>query len=338
MWIGGLPLYALAAGKYLSALLPAVDPIFWGVAILTLCLVINIVGIKPTAFSQFLLTFILISCILVFILAGVYKIDVKNLQLQSPMGVLGTVIASGLLFTLCAGGLWVIDLGSEIRAPGRAYRIGLPIAIGTVFLITLLVEIVALGTTPASMLVGKTLVEAASRFMSEQLLVIWVLAAILAIFTTINAVFTIISRNVIVLSQDGVFPKLLSVVNDRYRTPHNALILSYLIALIPVILNVSLLQLGAVLNLGMTLQFSIVLLGAYKLSKDGLLPGKVSPPSMFGFLGGILSAAVLFLVIDITYKIVLLASGVLIFAVLYKKVRIRNDLLEVAKEAKLDKS
>ena len=76
----------------------------------------------------------------------------------------------------------------------------------------------------------------------------------------------------------------------------------------------------------MTLQFSIVLLGAYKLSKDGWLPSKVRYSSIIGFAGGLISAAVLFLVMDITYKIIIIFSTILIFILIRKKVQIEFDL------------
>jgi APA family basic amino acid/polyamine antiporter len=261
--IGGQPLFALAFGKYLGALVP-LDPIPTGVLVLTVFYLINLLGVKLTMKVQTGLFFVLLSALFLYISLGLPRIQPVHFSGFFSEGAKGTLAASGLLFTFCAGGLFVIDLGGEVLNARKTFSRALPLGIGVAVLLYVLVGLVTVGVGNWRALEGKSLIEVADRFMSEPVLAYFIVGgALVACATTINIIFTIISRGVLVVSQEGLLPAFLGVVNHRFGTPHWALTMSYLVCTTSLIVVPSLLFFGAMLNLGLILSITVVALAGF---------------------------------------------------------------------------
>jgi len=228
--IGAQPLYAMAFGKYLEALLP-VDPIRTGVGVLTVFYVINLMGVRLTAQIQTVLFFMLLSALILYIVLGLPSVQAEYFSPLFPNGVGGVLAASGLLFTFSAGGIFVIDLGGEVMRAKKTFSRALPAGIGIAVLLYALIGAATVGVVDVATLPDKTsLIEVAKRFMPGPALTYFIVGgALVACATTINIVFTILSRGLLVVSEEGLLPRSFGRVNARFGTPHWGLTVAYLV-------------------------------------------------------------------------------------------------------------
>jgi APA family basic amino acid/polyamine antiporter len=265
--IGGQPLYALAFGKYLNHLVPS-DPILVGAVVLTAFYLINLLGIRLTAGIQTILFFMLFSALLLYVILGLPRVETANFADLFPKGAGGLLAASGLLFTFSAGGFFVIDLGGEtIRATKnfpRVLTLGIGIAVGIYFLIT----VVTVGVVDWSKLSGESLIVVAQRFMSKPLLAYFIIGgALVACATTINIVFTVVSRGLMIVAAEGLLPGFLGKVNKRFGTPHWGLTISYLVCVVALVSIPSLMFFGSMLNLGIVFCITVVVMAGMVFPK-----------------------------------------------------------------------
>jgi APA family basic amino acid/polyamine antiporter len=270
MLIGGQPLYAIAFGKYLEALLP-LDPIWTGVGVLTAFYVINLMGVRRMARIQTVLFFILLSALILYIVLGLPSVRAENFSPLFPNGVGGVLAASGLLFTFSAGGIFVIDLGGEVMRAKKTFSRALPAGIGIAVLLYALIGAATVGVVDVATLPDKTsLIEVAKRFMPGSALAYFIVGgALVACATTINIVFTIISRGLLVVAEEGLLPRSFGRVNARFGTPHWGLTAAYLVCVAALLIIPSLAFLppliffGSMLNLGLILSMSVVTLSGF---------------------------------------------------------------------------
>ncbi len=267
MLIGGQPLFALGFGKYLSSLLP-LDPIVTGVGVLTAFYVINLMGVRLTAAIQTALFFMLLAALLLYILLGLPAVEVQNFSNPFPKGVGGMLAAAGLLFTFSAGGIFVIDLGGEIMQARRNFAKALPAGIALAVVLYVLIGIATVGVAKLDDLPGESLIGVAERFMPRPALTYFIVGgALVACATSINIIFTLISRGFLVVSQEGLLPALFGRVNRRYGTPHWGLTAAYLICVAALVGIPSLMFFGSMLNLGLILAISVVTLSGFVFPK-----------------------------------------------------------------------
>jgi len=85
-----------------------------------------------------------------------------------------------------------------------------------------------------------------------------VCGALVACATTINAIYSIVSRGLMIVSAEGILPSWLGRVNSRFGTPHWALTLPFIISVISLITIPSLMFFGSMLNLGLILAITVV--------------------------------------------------------------------------------
>ncbi len=258
MLIGGQPLFALAFGLYFQGL-AGVDPVWAGIGVFTVFYIINLIGVKPAAAIQSILFFILMSALGLFILKGIPHVQQSHFVDLFPNGLKGTMSAAGLMFTFSAGGFFVVDIGGEVvqarKALPRALFAGMLIAI-TMYI---LIHTVTIGTIDWTQLKGKSLILVAKGFMSRPLMAYFVVGgALVACATTINTVFAIVSRGMMVMANEGFLPGFMGTVNERFGTPHWALTTHYLVSVVSLIIVPSLTFYGAILNLGMIFSITSV--------------------------------------------------------------------------------
>jgi len=290
MPLGGLPLFALTNGDFFMKLMgvpPATMalglPITWSqvVAIITVTIfyIINIVGIKPSGYIEFILTAILILTLLVFIIFGLPHVNFANFtplftgNLANPnmpplLGqIVGCIAAAALAYTLLAGGLFGIELGDEVKEAHRTIPRALIISIFIVLVLYIFIEIVAVGVIDVKTFAKGDLSTPAQAFLPGVLYGFFLIGGIMACVTTVHAVLTISGRYTMKFAEDGFFPHFFTHISKKYGTPHWGLTLPYVLCVIILLFVTDFTVLGAMLNFGLLFMVSMVLLFAYNLPK-----------------------------------------------------------------------
>jgi len=278
MPLGGLPLFALSAGKYILLLLPGASemvaglPLYWdsliAIIIVTIFYIINILGIKPSGIAQFIMTAIMILALVIFVLVGIPSVKMENFTPFFVGSTLNFFAAAALSYTLLAGGLFGIELGDEVRKAHSTIPKSLIISLLIVLVLYIFIEFVAMGAVDWQAFAKGNLGAVAHTFMSEGLWVFFIIGGgILACITTVHAVLTISGRYTMVYAQDGFFPSFLQRINKRFDTPVWGLTLPYVLCVIMLLFVRDITIFGAMLNFGLLYMVTLVLLTAYKLPR-----------------------------------------------------------------------
>lgn len=268
MFSGGLPLYALSFGQYVADLTP-VDPLLVGFAALTAFYLLNLVGIRVAARVQFLLFLTLVSSLGVFVVFGVPAIESPNFTPLFPKGIVGFATGAAILYFVCLGANFIVDIGDEVASAATAIPRSFAISVPLVMILYVLTGLVAVGTVGWQVMAGATLSVPAGRFLSPALETYFIVGgALFAIATTINAVFIIAPKYLLVLAEDGLFPAAVARVNDRFGTPHVGLTAVYLVSVAALFSPLPLEQLGSLLGFGGILLIVPVMIAAVRFARD----------------------------------------------------------------------
>jgi APA family basic amino acid/polyamine antiporter len=133
--------------------------------------------------------------------------------------------------------------------------------LGTLIAVLINVSIltVTAGVADTMALEGKTLVDVAANFMSATQVGYFVVAgALLACATTINTVFTLVARWLMVIAAEGLLPRFLSRVDIERGSPFGGLTLAYLVAVLALLSQSSLLFFGTLLNFSSMMVISVI--------------------------------------------------------------------------------
>jgi APA family basic amino acid/polyamine antiporter len=118
---------------------------------------------------------------------------------------------------------------------------------------------VTAGAADTMALEGKTLVDVAAKFMSVAQLGYFVVAgALLACATSINVVFTLVARFLLVASNEGLLPRFLSRVDIESGSPVGGLTLAYVLAALALLSEPSLLFFGTLTNFPIIVAVALV--------------------------------------------------------------------------------
>src|SRR3989338_1725646 len=231
-----LLLPAMAGVVIVSASVITVSPITVIAAILVIVLAyIGFIGIKESARLNMVFTLIEVFGLLLIIALGAFFILGNGFPAidyaEMPNGLSGLIGAVTLIFFAYVGFEQIVNVGEEVKNPEKTIPRAL---VGAILIATLLYILVAvaavsvvnwqaLGESPAPLrLVAETELPGTGGLLS-----------LIALFATANTVLIILivnARIIYGMSKQGMFPKFLSKVHDKNRTPINAIIISTLIA------------------------------------------------------------------------------------------------------------
>jgi APA family basic amino acid/polyamine antiporter len=250
MFGGGLPVYALSFGDYVDSLI-SVNPVAVGAVVLTAFFLVNLVGIELAARVQLLLFVTLVSSLGAFVVFGAPAVDPANFRPPLSTGVGGLLTGAGILYFVCLGANFVVDLGEDVQAATVTIPRSFAISIPVVFVCYVATAVVAVGTVGADRMAGATLAVPAEVALSPALETYFVVGgALFAIATTINGVFIIAPKYMQVLADDGFFPAALARTNDRFDTPHWALVVVFGCSLASLLSPLPIAELGSLLGYG----------------------------------------------------------------------------------------
>lgn len=240
-----IAMYALSFAEYFMSIVPGLNVKVVAVIILTVLYLFNVFGVKSATKLQSIMMILLISSLLIFIFYGFPKVDFSNFSFSSPTlftgGAQGFFTATALL-TFAAGGAVVIaEMGGELKNPGKDIPIAIIVSTFGIGIIYALMAIVAAGVLPLEETAFQPLTNVSRAILPTPLFYYFVVCgAMTALATTLNAVFSWVTKGILVACEDGWLPRKFGVVNRKYGSPHWILTFFYIVGLIPILTGLSL--------------------------------------------------------------------------------------------------
>lgn len=265
--MGAMVVLALVLVRYGSMILPLpVKPTMF--AVLVLALLANLFGVHIAATVQKWLLGAMLILFAVFIAwGGSTAVDLSRLQPLFPNGLHGMIAAMPLLMGLFFGIEAATEAGAEVADSRRAIPLGIALSIGSATLLYLAVGFVALGVMGAPALGASEapILDAAKVFMGPVATPLIVLAAVLSIGKSLNAMFAMFSRSLYAMGTAGMLPTALGRVHPRWQTPHVALLAVFAIGCAGLLLPMELTFLFLAVNIPNLLKYASICLSAARV-------------------------------------------------------------------------
>lgn len=241
MVFGGLPMYATECVRYLQALWPGIPLRASAIGLITVFYLVNIFGVSVAASIQAGMVAVLILALLVFGIGGIPSLEPDRFTPLFSHGATGFILAACILTFALQGSNSVIELGAEIKNPGRNIPRSLLISIPVVALVYVLVSISAVGSIGleewTSFGKDANLTQPAAKFLSRPLFLFFLVGgAMFAFTTTINGAFILSTKSLMVVAKDRIIPPVLARTT-RFGSPAISLTIVYVLAVIAVLIN-----------------------------------------------------------------------------------------------------
>jgi len=193
--------------------------------------IINVRGVKQSAYVVNFLTLAKLTPLAVFIVLGLPHVSADALRPETTL-TLTQVSATALLLIFAFGGYEVIPVpAGEARDPKRAVPFAMIATIVIVAIVMTLVQITALGTFPGLASSKTPLADASALFMGAWGALLMTAGA--AVSMTGNNVGQALSgsRNLFALAEQGDLPGVFGHVHPKFRTPDFAIVFIASVAL-----------------------------------------------------------------------------------------------------------
>lgn len=252
-----------AAGTYIN--LPAIAIIMGTAYLLTL-------GVKESSRINTIMVFIKVGVIVLFLAVGVFYVKPDNWQPFMPYGTSGIFGGAALVFFAYLGFDSVSNAAEEVKNPQRNLPIGI---IGSLFICTLLyvsVSLVLTGIAPYSQLnVSDPVSYVISLVGQDWISGLIALGAVVGMMTVILVMSYGGSRLLYAISRDGLLPKSMSQIDEKYKTPiKNTWIFAIAVSACAGFMPLA--KLAELVNMGTLIAFAIVSIGILFLRRNKSIP------------------------------------------------------------------
>ncbi len=290
--------------------------------------IINILGLKQGKLVQNIFTVGKLIPIGIILFAGLFMgtetvpLTLTNAATENlPLGEIIGMVGFGIVATLWAYEGWtnLNVISEEIKNPKR--NIPLAIIVSIVFVTVLYVlfnyaiyRVVPFDTI-ASMIEAENFylgTEASNILFGNLGGTLVTICMFLAIFGSLNGCVMVFPRSALAIARDGMLPKMFAKVHDKYKTPHNAILL-HMVITIALIFTRDLGQLTALVVFSSAVFNTFTFLSVFKLRKK--YPTMARPyraPNVIVILAAVVTALLTlntFIEDPITSLIGLLVSG-----------------------------
>ena len=239
-----LATYALGFAEYAAELLPGINTQMLAVTVMVVCFGANLLGLQTAARMQLFIVVLLITSLLAFVVYGLLRVDslepYTDIKKVMPAGIGAFISAAYILRLGLVGGEFVSELGDEAKKPARNIPL---VMLSCLFIATLLyigVGIVATGVLPLNLVEGKSLAYIAKEIFPPVMYYVFVIGGVLlALMSTLNAIFAWCTKGLYMASKDGWFSQRLAVKN-KYGVPYILLTGFFIVGVIPIIVGTTL--------------------------------------------------------------------------------------------------
>jgi APA family basic amino acid/polyamine antiporter len=229
--LGMFPLYALTGATFLQAVLPGLPRIPAALGLLAVFYLTNLLGARIAMWIQAVMVGLLLVALGLFSGFGLPQVRMENFRPLFTGGFGGFVVAASILTFTLLGANAAVELGDEIIEPGRNIPRSFLISIPLVTVIYVVIAVVAAGASPWATRQDSSLVAVARGFLSAPAFVYFILGGgFLAVMTTLNATYLWGTKSLIVITEDGLFPRSLARVSPRLGTPHWFLTIIFIVS------------------------------------------------------------------------------------------------------------
>lgn len=269
-FFGQIPLYGIASGRYVQAVLPAVSPLVFAAGLVTLLCVVNVLGVKLAAQVQGVMVVMLVGAIVYYGAQGPAHLDSSRFTGIMGQGAGNLLLGTALLSFTYMGSNGIIELGGEIKEPGKVIPRAILITFPVVAVLYLLVAVTTVNAAPwqATVLVDEPVISTARASLGSAGFVFFMLGgAVLALVTTLNAIFILGTKSLLVIIDDGLLPRSLGAINRRFGTAHYLLLAVWLISMLGIVSGLSLETFASYAALGSIIIFIPVLVAALVLPR-----------------------------------------------------------------------
>ncbi len=212
---------------------------------------------------------LLLAALLVFVGAGLPRVQAAHFAPLFPGGAAGFAVASSLLIFTVLGANAAVELGDEILEPRRNIPRSFLISIPVILAIYAGIGLVAAGIAPWRPGEESSLAAAAGRFLKGAPFLFFLLGGgFLAVVTTLNATYLWGTKSLLLVVEDGLLPRGLAAVNRRFGTPHWMLTFIFVISAVSLVVSGSRVETFAIFaSLGGIMIFVPVMGAALRLRR-----------------------------------------------------------------------
>ncbi|MFP4026759.1 MAG: amino acid permease [Candidatus Brocadiia bacterium] len=226
--------FAIVGMAGFLALIVSVNGVLAGGILCAIFVGLNLIGVREAARAQLFLVTGLFALLAYYVITGIPKMNSELLVPFAPRGLVPIFTATGFVFISYGGLLNVASVAEEVRNPGRNIPLGLILSLVSVTIIYTLVVVVTSGVLANDVLDGslQPISDGGQALMGRTGYILMSIGAILAFISTANAGIMSASRYLLALSRDKLIPSPLSNVNERFNTPHMAILLTGFVILL----------------------------------------------------------------------------------------------------------
>jgi basic amino acid/polyamine antiporter, APA family len=263
-FFGQIPLYAIACAKYAQYIFPSISITLFAIVLVTVFLAINLLGVKLTVQIQGIMVVVLISALLYYAFAGITTIQPGSFSNMLEKGSANLLLGTALLTFTYLGANSIIEMGGEIINPGKTIPRAFLIAFPLIAFVYIAVAIATVGHSQLELLTAaEPLIRVCQTTCSKSGLLFFIIGgAVIALTTTLNALFLFGTRSLLIIVKDGILPKQLGRIHPRFGTLHILLISIWLLSIIGIMSGLSLETLASYAALGGLIIFFPIMIAA----------------------------------------------------------------------------
>ncbi len=254
--------------NYLSMAIPLpATPVMFAMFVLIFAL--NYVGVAVAARAQTVMMLLLLAIFAIFVVAGAPSLKPGLLVEATAGGWLPILAALPLMIQLFLGIETATEVGDEVRNPKVVVPWGVALGLLLTVAVYLVITFTALSLVgPAALAASDApLLTAAEAALGRWATPLIIVAAVVALTKSMNAIFLVYSRFLFAMGRSGVLPSALGRIHPRFGTPHVATIVAFAASSAALLLPSSLLFLLLAVNVPTMMKYLGTCLAAFNVAR-----------------------------------------------------------------------
>ncbi|AKD55219.1 APC family permease [Spirosoma radiotolerans] len=201
-------------------------------ALVTSLAILNYIGVQRSARVNTLFTITKLLAVALFAAVGLFFVK-STAFAWPPFPSYASFSQTVLLLIFTFSGFDVATIPSgEVQQPQRTVPLSLLVAIGTVAVLFMAVQIVCIGTLPNLGSSERPLADAARQFIGPAGGWFITIVALLTALGTLHALMLTGPRLLFAMAEQGQLPNWLAATHPRFRTPYSAILITAILQLL----------------------------------------------------------------------------------------------------------